>query len=182
MGQPKLLLPWGKQTLVEHILQQWLASSVDAVVVVVAPDQTELAQRLSLWPIHLIQAPQVPQEMKHSVLWGLKYLQKRFSPGPHDAWLLSPCDIPNIRPQVIDRLMHYYRPGLGEAVLPLFGTRRGHPILLPWQVAEEVGHLGPQEGINRLVHRLPWCVVPQPEPFPQDLDTPEQYRRMQARF
>ncbi len=42
MGRPKLNLPWGESTVLEHVVQAWLASRVDRVIVVVRRDDERL--------------------------------------------------------------------------------------------------------------------------------------------
>ena len=44
MGEPKLLLPWGQSTIIEHVLAVWCASRVEAVVMVVHPDDVRPAE------------------------------------------------------------------------------------------------------------------------------------------
>ena len=44
MGQPKLLLPWGRTTVIEHVLGVWRASRVTHTVIVVHPDDKFLAE------------------------------------------------------------------------------------------------------------------------------------------
>src|SRR5688572_25114694 len=43
MGQPKLLLPWGNRTVVEHLIEQWLSVGASQVAVVVAADSSAVA-------------------------------------------------------------------------------------------------------------------------------------------
>ncbi len=181
MGQPKLLLPWGSGTLVQHVLRQYLALPLDAVVVVVRPGDDELAQHIQDTGALVCQPPEAPGEMKESVQWGLRFLRRHFDPRPADLWLLSPCDLPGITAGLIARVVSYYRPEVPEVVLPICGKRRGHPVVLPWQAAGEVFALGPNEGINVLVARWSQCLVPvfSAKAF-QDVDTPDAYRRLRS--
>ncbi len=179
MGRPKLLLPWGTGTLIEHVLRQYLALPLEAVVVVVRPGDEALARRVRAAGALVCQPPQCPGEMKESVQWGLRYLQQHYAPGPEDLWLLSPCDMPGITAELIARVASYYRPEVPEVVLPICGKRRGHPVVLPWQAAAEVFRLGAGEGINALVACWPQCLVPVAAGGAFcDVDTPEAYRRV----
>src|SRR5215211_3816779 len=101
MGAPKLLLPWGRQSLLEHVLDAWTASGIDGLAIVLPPDQLELARRASKFGIEVVVPPVRPADMKHSVRLGLARLAERFQPSSDDAWLLAPADLPGITADVI---------------------------------------------------------------------------------
>ena len=178
MGQSKLLLPWGSERLIQWVLRQWLAAGLDAVVVVVRPQDDLLARLVHESGALVCHPPEEPQEMKDSVRWGLEYLRQRFRPSDEDAWLLSPCDIPHVTAALIRLVRSYYRPHTREVIVPSFGFGGGHPVALPWLAAAQVEKLGPQQGINHLVRQWPQRVVLLSKPVPQDIDTPEQYHQL----
>lgn len=179
MGRPKLLLPWGTSTLIEHVLRQYLAAPLEAVVVVVRPDDDALAERVRAAGALVCQPPEPPGQMKESVQWGLRFLQQRWAPKPEDLWLLSPCDTPGVTTELILQVASFFRPEVPEVVLPVRENRRGHPVALPWQAATEVFALGPGEGINALVARWPQCLVPvSSQGAFCDVDTPEAYQQL----
>ncbi len=179
MGRPKLLLPWGSRSLMEHVLRQYLAAPLEAVVVVVHPDDDELSRRVCNAGALVCRPPQPPRDMKESVRWGLRFVQQRYAPRPTDLWLLSPCDVPGVSAELIVRILSYYRPGAPEVVVPFCGRRRGHPVALPWRASAEVFTLPEHQGINSLVARWPQCLVPvsSQDAF-HDVDTPQAYRRL----
>ncbi len=176
MGRPKLLLPWGSGRLIEHVLRQYLAAPLQAVVVVVRPEDEPLAQCVQATGALVCRPPQAPREMKESVQWGLRFLEERFSPRAEDVWLLSPCDVPGVSPELIARLLGYYRPECPEVIVPEHRRRSGHPVALPWRAAAEVFALGPRQGINVVVRRWPQCRVPVDSAgVLRDVDTPDAY-------
>ena len=96
--------------------------------------------------------------------------------------------MPTLTTAVIDLLIDAYQAN-GDAEgsdrtiwAPVSGGRRGHPVLLPWALACEVDKLAADEGLNTLVARFP---VEQVEvdggAILDDLDTPEDYDRLQSR-
>ncbi len=187
MGQPKLLLPWGQTTLIEHVLGVWRSSRVTRTVIVVHPDDQRLAELSRQCGALVVQAETPPSEMKVSVRLGLERIEREFHPHSNDAWLLSPADMPGIAPLTIDRLIGAYQAGLDRTEpariwAPRWSGRRGHPVLFAWPLAAEVEQLAADEGINALVARHPVAYLEdESESVIEDLDTPEDYQRLRAR-
>ena len=188
MGGQKLLLPWRGKTVIEAVIDAWRASRVDRVVVVVRPDDTELAAVVRACGVHMVIPPEPPPEMKDSVLHGLDYVRATCHPAESDAWLLAPADMPGLSPKIIDRLLDEREAAdgtrsapatLAEILIPAFGGKRGHPVLFPWSLASEVMQLPAGEGLNALVSRGPLRLIECEDPaILADLDTPEDYRRL----
>lgn len=194
MGRPKLLLPWGGKTIVEHVLAAWRASRVDHAVMVVHPEDEHLAQLGRQCGCIVVRPDDPPAEMKVSVRIALAHVKREFCPVESDAWLLAPADMPTLSSAVIDMLIGAYRAALGaggatEPTIwastiwaPAAGGRRGHPVLFPWSLATEVERLGDAEGINALVARHPMRTIDAgAAAIFDDLDTPEDYERLRPR-
>ncbi|MEX0675833.1 MAG: nucleotidyltransferase family protein [Pirellulales bacterium] len=188
MGQPKLLLPWGNSTVIEHVLAAWRASRVDHVILVVDPSDERLAEIGAACNAQVVVPAEPPSEMKDSVRLALEWVQSR-RPQSDDAWLVAPADMPGVSPDVINRLIEAHAAGLGAGRgtprirAPRHGTKRGHPVLFPWPLAAEVAGLGDAEGLNVLVarHGVEFVEAP-PDAAAEDFDTPEEYERLRARF
>lgn len=186
MGQPKLLLPWGSATVIEHVLAVWRASRVSHVVVVAHPDDLHIAELATRAGALVVQPKVAPPEMKVSVCRALERIVQDFHPEPSDAWLLAPADVPGITTAAIDRLLDRYEELLrGQAPPPIVaasqGQRRRHPVLFPWRLAAAVPVLGSNEGLDALVARNPFELVDVSGLVRfDDIDTPKDYRRAQA--
>jgi molybdenum cofactor cytidylyltransferase len=205
MGSPKLLLPWGDSTLIGSVLGAWRASRIDWMIVVVHPQDLELADSCRGERVTVVVPHDPPPEMKDSVAAALRHIEDAFSPGPRDCWLLAPADMPNLCPRVIDRLLDEHDRSAKAARLlgssraadsplnlpqqpsprilaPAHGGRRGHPVLFPWSMASEVHGLSADEGVNQLLKRHAVVEVPcAPDELGADLDTMEDYRRLMPR-
>jgi molybdenum cofactor cytidylyltransferase len=178
MGQPKLLLPWGKSTIIEAVLDAWQKSLVPEVVVIVHPDDAPLAEICRARGVHVVVAESPPPDMKASVRLGLAFARETFSPGEGDAWLLAPADLPTLSPHVIDLVLSQHDPAQPAILVPRHGDRRGHPALFPWPLADEVARLAEGEGVSALCSRHAVREVPlPPELAASDVDTPEDYAR-----
>lgn len=185
MGQPKLLLPWPCRdqptaTIMDRLLEAWTSSRVSQVVVVVRPDDVALANACRRWPVQVVEPEIPPMDMKASVQFGLEFLQSRFQPDRCDRVFVAPADLPTLSTAVIDRLVESPH-NEDSIVVPVFGDRQGHPILIPWQLTNEIFRLGEDEGIDALVERHPKQSISfDPSELMEDVDTPDEYRSARA--
>jgi molybdenum cofactor cytidylyltransferase len=179
MGQPKLLLPWRGRPVIEHVLQAWNNSRVQHVVVTVHPRDLQLAELCRRHGARVVVPTQPPPDMKTSVYLALQEARRTLAPHEHDAWLLAPADMPRLHAAIVDRLLAAYQPGQLQIVAPVRSGRRGHPIVLPFALADEVGALQAHEGINALLERFPVAELECPDGLiHDDLDSPDDYRRL----
>ena len=180
MGRPKLLLPWGDSTVIEQQLAAWRASRVSCVVVVVHPLDDELALRCRASGVNVVVPAEAPPQMKDSVACGLAHVERMEAPASGDAWLLAPADVPRLATHVVDRLLDEHASGdAAEILVPVDGGKRGHPVLFPWPLAAEVAHLAEDEGVSALLDRNRVREIDcGPHAAPDDLDTPDDYRRL----
>jgi molybdenum cofactor cytidylyltransferase len=126
-----------------------------------------------------------PPDMRSSVQCGLEFLEERFVPAADDGWLLIPADHPVLEPAVLDQLLRRWSRGDCRILVPTFAGRRGHPTLFRWELAAQVEQLPADQGLNRLVREHAAEVVELPveqSSILLDLDTPEDYAALCARF
>lgn len=179
MGRPKLLLPVAGRPVIDHVLAAWTASLVTRTVVVTRADDADLLERCRAFPVDIVAPSDPPPDMKASIQLALAHIGDRYAPVEGDAWLLAPADLPRLASRHIDRLLDAYDPAGARAVAPIFAGRRGHPVVMPWSTAREVGALGAGEGLNVLVARTALCELPcENETQWQDLNQPAEYSRL----
>ena len=190
MGEPKLLLPWGKSRVIDQVLMSWTQSVVDEVVVIVRKNDRALRLACEKWPVTVVTPLLDPEDMKASVIAGLQWLDEHSSPADYDGCFVSPADVPGISPELIDSLVERYWSLQAETddtlrtplVVPRFGERPGHPALFSWSVTGRIRSLPQNVGINHLVQQLGKSYVELPaEARLQDMDTPEEYRDLRDR-
>jgi len=194
MGQAKLRMPWGSTTVVEHVIAAWRRGGVDQVLAVVRSDDSKLARLCQQAGAIVVQPETPPPEMKDSIAAALAEVATRFQPRLDAVWLLAPADMPRLSSDVIvtlldehqvacpEILVPTYRPAIGRSVPREPIVKRGHPVLFPWRLAQDVNQLSEDEGVNALLAREPVREVAVEQPsILDDLDTKDDYRRLLAR-
>ena len=176
MGTQKLLLHFGGQTMIAHVVDRICASVVDHVFVVVGPDGEEVARAVSDRPVTVVVNPQAASEMLDSVRCGLRALLEGC-----EAVLVALGDQPSITAELIDAMVAVY--ASGRIVVPTHAGRRGHPLLLSSQYRHEILNSFGNTGLRGLLQAHPEAVFEFPVSDPMvlsDVDYPEDYRRALA--
>jgi molybdenum cofactor cytidylyltransferase len=150
-------------------------------VVVVRQDDVELSKMCAAWPVTVVQPDQDPPDMKASIQIGLRHVSTALQPSPHDLWMVAPADMPELTSQLIDRVASEISTQ-PRVVVPRFAGRAGHPVLLPWQLAQDVFRLQPDAGLDQLLARTSKTFLDLPaDQYISDVDTPDEYARMRKR-
>jgi molybdenum cofactor cytidylyltransferase len=179
MGKPKLLLPWREGRVIEAQLAAWRSGGVEAIVVVVHPDDAELAKVCRRSGAEVVIPSIAPPTMKESVLAGVEYLAARYKPRGDDVWMLAPADMPLLKSNLIDLLLAEYDPRQPKIIVPQCQGKRGHPVVFPWRLVAEAQALAADEGLNVLLERHDVRqVAVSDEGALMDIDTPEEYDRL----
>jgi molybdenum cofactor cytidylyltransferase len=186
MGRPKLLLPLGGRTVLEHVVTALRAGGVEEVLVVVGPHVAQLAEVAASAGARVLALTEETADMRATVEAGLEWLDKHRHPSPDDHWLLVPADHPTLEPDIVRRLLATARQlPPGQIVVPTHGGRRGHPTLVGWRHREGIANLPAGHGLNAYLRQHAGLVseveVPSPEVL-EDLDTPEDYERLLSRW
>jgi molybdenum cofactor cytidylyltransferase len=184
MGRPKLSLPLGGRTVLEHVIAALHAGGADHVVVVVGPHVPSLVPLAEAAGAQVCRLTEPTPDMRATVECGLLWVEEHFRPQPTDAWLLSPADHPTLDPDAIRQLCKsYLREPTRSIFVPVFGGWRGHPALVAWQHVEGIRALPPARGINAYFREHATNVREVAVGTPGvlcDLDTPEDYARLCA--
>jgi molybdenum cofactor cytidylyltransferase len=175
MGKPKLLLPFGQKTIVEHIVDNILQSKADKVLVVLGSHQEEIFSKILDRPILSVVNHRYKKGMLSSIQTGFEAL-------PRDTVAALVClgDQPFIPNTVHDRLIASYERTQKGIVLPVYKKKRGHPILIDLKHKKEVLNLSPDLGLRALVQKHPQDVQEVGVDTPyilKDIDKPEDYAR-----
>lgn len=184
MGCSKLLLPLAGRMVIQRLLSVLQAVEVKTVAVVLRRSDDELKTALSNSDVQIVQPAIDPPDMRSSVEAGLGLLQT-LHPSDKDGWLLIPADHPVLDVNVLRGLVSAWEVTDADMLLPEYAGRTGHPAFFRWSLTQLIPEIPAGCGLNWL-RTAPGVRVQkmavQSESVLLDLDTPEDYRRLQSRY
>lgn len=181
MGQPKQLLPFGEHTILERVVDTLLTAGVGEVVVVLGHLADRVRAVLGDRPVRAVVNASYRQGMLSSVKCGVRAVG-----AGCEAVLIALGDQPHIEGAVVSEVMRAYRAGDAGIVIPRYGDKNGHPIIINLQkYREAITNLPEDAGLNALMQehaddvRL---IDVATEDIIRDIDVPDDYTRELARF
>ena len=179
MGRCKLTLPWGQNTILTHLLDQWRSAGAAQIAPVIDPSNELLRKALAhvgFSPFDWIEnrSPQLGmfsslQEASRWIGW--------LSTLTH--WIISLGDQPHVQISTLRLLLDAARRNPTRICQPAFHGRAAHPIILP---ASNFRELAQSDIPNLRVYvrtreafRL--RVAVEDAAVSHDLNTPEDYTR-----
>ena len=181
MGQPKQLLPFGERTILERVVDTLLTAGVGEVIVVLGHLADRVRAVLGDRPVRAVVNTEYRQGMLSSVKCGVGAVG-----AGYDAVLIALGDQPHIEGAVVSEVMRAYRAGDAGIVIPRYGDKKGHPIIINLQrYREAIANLPEDAGLNGLMQahaddvRL---IDVATEDIIRDIDVPDDYTRELARF
>jgi len=175
MGTQKLLLPWGRTTVLEQIVTEVVASAVDEAVVVVRPGCDEVRRVLAPLGVRVVENPMPDATMLDSVRAGLRAMAPSCG-----AAIVVLGDQPRVHRSILTGLVDAWTRTSAGVVVPVVGGHRGHPVLFSMRYRDEVltGH--DAQGLRGLLWAHPEDVLElevADAAVLHDLDRPEDYIR-----
>ncbi|MDE0636099.1 MAG: nucleotidyltransferase family protein [Candidatus Poribacteria bacterium] len=143
MGHPKQLLPFGKNTIVETVVDNMLEAKFCEVTVVVGHCADQIQGLLSDRPVKIVFNPNYREGMLTSAQTGIRSLN--FA-NARDAFSLMLVDQPFITSELIDKVIDAYVQTDKGIALPSYNYKRGHPVIFHHQYADEILALGKESG------------------------------------
>ena len=176
MGRPKMLLPWGEMTVIEHVITTFLQAGISNILVVTGGAKADVEKAVDRYPVHKIHNPDYAAgEMLSSLQCGIRAL----SDGVQAA-LIGLGDQPQVQEASVRAICKAYRADRSDLIVPSFQRKRGHPWLASRPLWNEILALQPPETLrdflNRHAEQIKYVNLDTPTIL-ADLDTPEDYRR-----
>jgi molybdenum cofactor cytidylyltransferase len=130
-GSPKMLAPVPPEgiPLLRRVLETWLGSGFDEIIVVLGNDADAIREKLGGFTPRFVENPRWDAGMFSSVKAGLAATAAR---STHIA--LSPADLPFLSKESLRRVLSAVASldaGESSLVVPTHAGRRGHPLLIP---------------------------------------------------
>ncbi|MGH7676497.1 MAG: nucleotidyltransferase family protein [Gemmatimonadales bacterium] len=183
MHRPKALLDFRGAPFAVRILEAFEALDLKTRVVVLGPDAPRVRPVLAAHDCVIIENA----EPDSGPIGSLRLALAALGPVRPSAALVWPVDLPHVRLTTVERLIEAYRraatPAPPAAVVPVFGGRRGHPVIWDAALFNELATSEPaaREGPRAVMHahRSEVLAVPVEDPaVVDDLNTPDDYERL----
>jgi molybdenum cofactor cytidylyltransferase len=189
MGRDKALLPLGDETFLQHLIAV-LRDKVSPLIVVLGHHAAEIEQRMlpgaatpglaaPAGPVFL-RNPEYSRGQLSSLQVALRYLMER----PAEGALISLVDHPAITKEVVQLLLDRFENTRAQILIPTCRGRRGHPVLFPRRLFQELLDAPLEEGARFVVRRHAAeveLVETEEEGILLDVDRPADYERLLMR-
>lgn len=177
MGKLKPLLTIGDRTVIETLLEEYLSSSLSEVVLVLGYRASDIKKVIEKNDkLRLVVNKDYKKEMFSSIQAGLQNIKDA------EAVLIGLADCLLIDRNIINKMIRNYN--MGHILIPTSNGRRGHPIIIPFSLKEEILAASPEETTLRDILRrhtdMYQFVEMNDNKILFDMDTKEDYERAKA--
>ena len=177
MGTTKQLLPLKDKPVITHCIDTIMSSGVSDLVVVLGLNGELIEETISRLPVNITFNNDPLSDMSESIRTGLHGIDHAST-----GVLICLSDHPLVSPDTIRTLMEWHIKEPDKIVLPSYKGRRGHPVLFPRQVAEEIFQwVTLKQIVRKDDQRIRQCEVPD-EGILLDMDTAEDYKEILKRL
>ncbi len=178
MGQPKLLLQWGKLKVIEQVVTIFLKAGIEDILVITGAIREQVEKAIEQYPVRKIHnSDYATGEMLSSLQCALRAMTNQTQ-----AALIGLGDQPQIQERSVRLICEAYQESRSSLVVPSFRMRRGHPWLVARSFWNEILDLKPPESprdfLNKYANEIRYVDLDTPSIL-ADLDTPEDYQKTQ---
>jgi molybdenum cofactor cytidylyltransferase len=142
MGQQKLLMKWGKMTILEHVVSIARSAGIHDLVVVTGASHVQLEERVKQlpYPVRVAYNEDYTQgDMLSSLQCGLRVLRD----GASNGALVVLGDQPQMEERTVRLVCESYATERHPLVAPSYRNRRGHPWLVDRSLWDELLDMKP---------------------------------------
>ncbi|MGB7875025.1 MAG: nucleotidyltransferase family protein [Anaerolineales bacterium] len=173
MGEPKMLLPWGKMTVLEKVITTIKAAEVEDILVVTGGAREKVEALVGDTARTVFNPDYAGGEMLSSVQVGLSRLNSGV-----EAVLIGLGDQPQVQEGSVRLVLEEHRESRAPIVVPSFQMRRGHPWLAARSHWDEILRMRSPASLRDFLSdhadEIRYVELNNDSVL-QDLDTPEDY-------
>ena len=176
MGRPKMLLPWGKTTVLGQVIVVLKNAGIEDILVVCGGDREGVEATAKAHQVGRIFNPDYANgEMLRSLQIALAALDAKTS-----AALVCLGDQPQIQEKSVHAVLQEYARSSASLIVPSYQRRRGHPWLATRALWDELLSMkppqSPRDFSNVHAAEIKYIDVETPSVI-EDLDTPKDYQK-----
>ena len=175
MGSPKMLLDFKSGTMIEKVIANVKDSKVSNIMVVLGAYKEAIIDQIGKLTVKFCYNDNYMEGMLSSVQCGFRNI-----PSDCKAVLVFQGDQPLITPSVINTVIEAWLMSGKGIIIPVFMSKRGHPILIDRKYSDEIEKLDACKGLRSLAYRFSDDVLEvktDESGILRDFDTYEQYRK-----
>lgn len=176
MGRPKMVLPWGKITVIEKVITTLISAGVQRITVVTGGAEEDVTKAIQPYAVRRVFNPEYRNgEMLGSIRVGLQSLSEEIQ-----AAMFVLGDQPQIEEEVIRQLLGTFYQTDAALIIPSYQMRRGHPWIVRRRLWTEILALPPSATMRDFFKRWDkeiFYVNVMTASILMDIDTPEEYER-----
>jgi molybdenum cofactor cytidylyltransferase len=175
-GEPKQLLPFADTTLLGWVVRQTQrAASLDETIVVLGRSADEIREHVEFGNARVVENRVFSEGCASSYRAGIAAVDSQ-----SDALMIVLGDQPGITPEIIDSLSSEWRNSDAPIALCSYKGRKGHPMIFARSLFDRLETLHGDKAAWKLVdaHSSAVLEVEFALPFPQDINTREDFERI----
>lgn len=172
LDSPKQLLQWGKDYLINHIIQTALSANIGPITVVLGSRVQEIQKILLAKNLQLVINPDWQSGMSSSIKVGIASLESDV-----DAALIMLVDQPFVTSGLLSQLVLKMTDGNYEITAPRVAGQQCNPVLFSRSLFAEIMKISGDRGAKTLIkdRQVGWVDWPD-ERLILDIDSKEDYR------
>ena len=180
MGSPKPLLRWGGETFLDRLIGV-LGVVCNPVIAVLGYQAAEVAAGMArTGEVTTVTNPNPEGGQLSSLQCGLRAV-----PAGCETVMFVPVDHPAVQRSTVEALARALTSGGAAIAIPRYQGRRGHPVCVRRELADELLALGPEGRASDVIHahRAETVYIDTGDPGTvNDIDDAEAYRRLTGRL
>ena len=181
MGQPKQLLPWGSQTLIDHQIQILLKTG-NPVNVVLGSNSNLVIPVIEKYDVNIVINTDWESGMGSSISLGISEIIQKYPDA--NGVLITLLDQPLITTSYIEKMLETYQPGSQQILVSRSASGwTGVPVIFDKCYFKELSELKNQEGAKKIVKRHEENVILlDGGELLEDMDTPPVYQQLLEKY
>ena len=177
MGQPKQLLPWGNQTLIEYQIGI-LQDAGNPINVVIGSNSDLVIPVIEKYPVNIFINTEWESGMGSSISFGIGQIIQKFPAA--DGVLITLLDQPLLTTSYFEKMFDAYQPNSKQILVSRSASGwTGVPVLFDALYFKDLTQLKNDEGARKIIKRNEEQVILlEGGEMLEDMDTPEKYLQL----
>lgn len=178
MGEPKMLMPWGKSTVLQTVISTLQTAGINDILVVTGGARQQVESLVGRTVQTIFNDDYEKGEMLSSMQVGLSAKMREAS-----AALICLGDQPQVSERTVRSVCDEFLKNKFPIVVPSYQMQRGHPWLIARPMWDELLEMKPprtpRDFLKKYARKIHYVNVETASVL-EDLDTPEDYSKYKS--